>query len=993
MKIKRLFAGASLLTLSALALTSCSDSRNVSVPTGDLDLDGIVATALNGKYSLKTSDYYNQLRYSGNNIVTNKIKEALYNKEYKALEAMFYDQALTDEQKNLLIPTKNEEKLFKLDEKTLSDDANETNFEYIKRLLVEKVNSNISSQVYSSTSAEAVDELKDKDKEEKIKKFIVNKARNNMTFTASDLTYTMPTDDSDIIRFNHIKDDAFKDLVKTVLLSEAEKLSAQNALYKIIDEEYVMAYNADPDEDEPTKNSNYAFDKDGDYLKDKYDATYKTYGTYHAIVIQYDSLREATKATEGIDFTNLTLDEIKEVYLNLYKDQYNYKSGTISGPEDDIFTFEVTPSKNGFKDTSSSITTLIKDTLEETDDISTQYLKEPRNIDNKYVMAIRYDSTYSVNNSNEETEWKDLSDAKKAELTTKLKYKILTEKASSYTTTNFKSMVYNRSNNDDSSDDIFIYDPVFEFKFYDSYTDDYTLIDDDSFSNDNIFSIKIDDNNTFNYSVRDFYNDATKEIGATTVYNYFVNEYAYEYYYDAVDSDTHDDNVEALEKAIDEFNSNENSSYPKEIGLENYLLLAYGYTTKDDVIKYYYDAKTCSTEYYNRLVYKEWAKDNGNGTNTYADGLDTSGILKNILDLGNTKYADLFKINLDHVLINIDDDADGSPDDPEEFFKKTGTLQADFEAEVQVLAQAIYTEALYIQENYSKTKSLYEVLTYVKNQYELGENMFSTGTNWNDWKDNNIHYNFLVTVEQLSSASDIDQSSVSNFVEKFKNYVINSYKACVNQDISTSFEYGKFYVLDSNTKEIELLSSTADATKITAENMCATEFGYHLLVLNSYTEPSTTAYKKEKDPSGIQSAIEVLVYSDADDSDNNIYVTIDSYNEYTSMVSFNQLFIYYCQSAMSQTSSLDNSINSLLSDMYNDIITTYKSSNFQKFLLYNYLTIDFNSNTVLESGARGELEYIKNQIIDYNDSTDPEEKSDYLEWVTGDLSSWKRPNQ
>lgn len=993
MKFKKLLTSASLLsvgTFAAFSLTSCSDSRNVTVPTSDINLDSVVATALDGKLKLTAKDYYNQLRYSGTNIVNNKIKEALYNKEFKTVNALFYDEALTDEQKNLIIPTKNEEKLFSLTDTNLSDVDGEDNLTYIKKNLVNKITKNIVSQIYGTSSAKAIKKIKDKDKTEKMKKFIVSKARTGMNFTESDLSYTLATDGSDNIILDHIKDDKFKRLVKSYLLTEAETLASQNALYKIADEEYVKAYDAEED-DEPTKNTNLIYDKDEDYLKDQYDATYKTYGTYHAIIIQFDSLRDATKATEGLNFEGKSLDEVKEMYLDLYKTQYNYKSSAISGFDDDIFTFEVSSIKDGFEDLSSEIQTLVKDTLEEDEnDITKQFLTEPRNINNKYVMAIRYDSTYSINNKNEETEWKELSDDIKNSLKAKIKYQLLTTKASSYSSTLYKSMIYNRSNNDDSSDDIFIYDPVFEYRFNETYTDDYKLIDKDSFNNDNIFSIKLDNNETFNYSVKDFYNDASLELGSTTIYTYFNYEYAYLYYDDYIDSDTHDANVETLEDAISDFNSNNNASYSKDLGLENYLLLSYGYTTKDDVIKYYYDAKSCLTSYLAQATFKEWAVANGDA-NKYDENLASSGILKNILDLGNESYADLFKINLDHMLINIDDDADGSPDDPEEFFDKTGTSKAEYEAEVTKLAQAIYEEALYIRDNYSETKTLFEILTYIKNQYELGEKMFSTNSTWEEWKDTNITFNFLLTVEQLSSSSDIDQSSVKNFVERFKTYVIDSYKACVNQDVQTSFEYGRFYVYDENSKEITLCNDLSSKSNITADKMCATEFGYHLLILNSYTEPSSTAYTESKDPSGIQAAIEVLVYKDKDDEDNDTYVTTNSYNNYVSQIAFNQLFIYYCQNALSQTSSLDSSIYSLMTDMYNDIINTYKSDNFQKYLLYDVLNIQIDNNE-LQANLAADRNYYKNQILEYNEATD-DTKSIYYDWVNGDLSSWRRPNQ
>ena len=381
MKLKKIIFGASLVGLSTFALTSCSSERNTSVPVGDLDLNATVATALNNSLTLNNKNYYNKLRYSGNTLVENKIREALYNKEYKTLTALFYGETLTEEQKNLLIPTKDGEKLFTLEGTELSE-VGDDNLTYIKKNLYKSINKQLSSLILGSTSAETIKNYKQDDLDKKYNSFITARARINQTFTKADLTYTLPTDKSDLVSFDHVTDECFKKIVSGYLLTEAANLSAQNALYQIADEEYV----------------NLLYDKDGDYLKDRYDSTIKTYGTYHAIIIQFDSLKQANKAIEGFDFTSTSLDTIKQNYLALYNNYYNYKN--ITSLNDEKFTFNVNSIKDDFDDLSSSIKTLIKETFEEDpDDITKQYLSQPRNIDNKYVMAIRYDSTYSINDS------------------------------------------------------------------------------------------------------------------------------------------------------------------------------------------------------------------------------------------------------------------------------------------------------------------------------------------------------------------------------------------------------------------------------------------------------------------------------------------------------------------------------------------------------------------------------------------------------------------
>ena len=96
---------------------------------------------------------------------------------------------------------------------------------------------------------------------------------------------------------------------------------------------------------------------------------------------------------------------------------------------------------------------------------------------------------------------------------------------------------------------------------------------------------------------------------------------------------------------------------------------------------------------------------------------------------------------------------------------------------------------------------------------------------------------------------------------------------------------------------------------------------------------------------------------------------------------------------MSQTSSLDSSISSLIGSMCDNATGTYTSSNFQNYLLINYLGINISSNETLTSVVNAEKNYYKMLVLDYNESTDEDKKSEFYDWVNGDLTIWNRPNQ
>ena len=163
---KKFIGSAALLSLAVLTLSSCGQStRNSSTPTGNLDLTKVVATAQDGKFELKNDLYYNKLRYNGNTLVTNKIKEFLYANELAAIKDLFNSNSIADlkaETVNLLIPTKNNEKLFTLEgDELLSEayikDGATNNYDVLKMTLDNSINSSLSATVFSTQDSESIE--------------------------------------------------------------------------------------------------------------------------------------------------------------------------------------------------------------------------------------------------------------------------------------------------------------------------------------------------------------------------------------------------------------------------------------------------------------------------------------------------------------------------------------------------------------------------------------------------------------------------------------------------------------------------------------------------------------------------------------------------------------------------------------------------------------------------------------------------------------------
>ena len=205
---KKLFLASLMLGAAALTLSSCGSSTiNSTTPYGDLDLNATVAKAKD--YTLTTRDYYNQLRYNSSSLVSNKIEKALYQKEYNAIVELFKNETLTSnvsEETRKLLVLQNDDALYSLADKTFDD--NLTNYEYFHKELIKSLNSSLANAIYSTNSAKSIDKLSQKEKETKVKTYIVSMARKNITLSASDLAYTTPTDNpNDIVEFTNLSNE------------------------------------------------------------------------------------------------------------------------------------------------------------------------------------------------------------------------------------------------------------------------------------------------------------------------------------------------------------------------------------------------------------------------------------------------------------------------------------------------------------------------------------------------------------------------------------------------------------------------------------------------------------------------------------------------------------------------------------------------------------------------------------------------------------------
>lgn len=941
MKAKRLF---SLLLAGGLvaSLASCKKEveRNTIVPYGSLDTNATIATS-NKDFSLSFNDYYNSLRYYGYDLVTSQIKKIFYADEAKAISNLIKSNSYAD--------LSNEDKI------TLSytdEVIDEDRYNNLKIDYTDEFSNYFINAIFSTTSVETLKTKEQKDIDKALAKYTESLARQGVALTKDQIKYSFVENSSE---FNDkiVLDLSLlpQNVLELVLYEKAENLYSQKELYKIAHLEYL---NEGTDEEE--KNNNYVF-KDSS-IEESYNSSFKTFGKYQAVIITYNSRKEAYDAINALGY-EINDENKAQAYLDLYNNYFAYDPKTSL--EDEEFTYTVSLRKDDLSQISSSVSTLITETLENDGD----YLFEPRNLDNKYVMAYRIKTEYDLTGTSEQKDYNDLDE--NDPIITKIKNGIVQANYNGY-----KNIAYNELLEDSTLE---IYDPYFEYRFNYTNSDYYDLI---SVDNANINKNLIFKLNDSEFTVEDFYDLATAKYSASIVSKHFQLEYANLYADELVDADAQEENKDTLEAAIKAFENNENATYPAAIGLNNYLLAAYGYDNKESILKYHYAANSALSAYKAKVLFDEWATEDHNISE------DAARILNQILEAGNDKYSEIFSIDLDHLLINVDFDFDGTPDDPELFLKNHEDLRAEFEGDVAKLAQALYTEAIY--EDYSDN-SLYERLKYIITQYNKGAKLRSTDKTWDEIKKES-KFHFLLTTEQLASSGDITQDSVSNFVKPFADYVKELYKKAIDTEDLSINEHGNFFTVDKG-----LLTKAEDASLITVNSdnssLCKTSFGYHLLIINEYDEPSSLEVNEDNDTNEYQKNIEVLISTgdDSEDDSDNIFVKVSSYNDSKTTANLEQLFIYYVQSKTNATSSLDSNVSSNLSYMFSEAINAYSSSNFQTVLLLDLLNIN-SSNDTINKVIEAERNYYANQVTDYDS------ESDFASWVSKDSTiDWSRPNQ
>lgn len=811
------------------------------------------------------------------------------------------------------------------------------------------IDTEVAKAIYGTDDLEKLKQMPEKDLELARKKYKDSMAQQGVKIEdINKLKFDEITRDTESVSFSSLP----QNLIDEFKLEPAKKEASKKYLESIADKETIV-----DEEDSNIINDNpYYIDEDA--IEKEYEDNYKKHNTSHGIILRFNSLRDAEEAIKDVTGGKTFLNEanLDEQYLKLFNNYYSYSEDQLKNVSDinsnELTTFKTNDELSQLSSFSSNLETLFLDTLEDN-----KGLLKPMNIDKKYYLVFRLNVNYKTNTT-EEIRYSELEsklgkdEAKK--IKDELKANIIDSKIESVA-----SKVYE---NKLEGVDLKIYDPFLENTFANSYNF-YEYVT--SSSSDVIYEGK-----DIKYTVDDFYKDLKSYNLDSTVVDLLLNKYLYDTQKSYLGENEQADFEKALKEEIKSFKKGDktiNQAYGEEL----YLFATYGYMTQSEVVANKM-ASSILDDYITDYISDSWA------TEDHKINQENTGFIQKIIDsaLEVIKTKKLFDINIDHILISIDNDQDGNPDNMKTFLDSLNKEEkAKFEKAVLDLTNAIIKETQAINR-----KDTLEKLQYIVEAFNNNQNL-KDGSNWADYKT----YKFVLKAESLGN---VDESSVKNYVTEFKEYVENLFDKVVKDNLEIPEDKEGDGIIYFN-RTGDVLGNNYEDLKY--DEICYSEFGFHIISVNSYKKDSTTLnfeLSKDSDSAGNWKDLKIILDDkEIDDKNDDIYVITDIYKEVTAdsgkeIPSFNQAFVYFVEKTNGNVTSIKTNIKNNLSTLLDEVIEKYKTNSFQKYLLISEVFSSVNNDNLKEFNLESYLEYLKNS----NESYDTESYY-YNNWYNN--SFWK----
>ncbi len=425
-------------------------------------------------------------------------------------------------------------------------------------------------------------------------------------------------------------------------------------------------------------------------------------------------------------------------------------------------------------------------------------------------------------------------------------------------------------------------------------------------------------------TVDEFYVEAEKSFGISLASDLLTNKILRDDYYSEITADEHKSNDEQMKNMLTAFAQNqyESSGYPASIGKDNFLLLAFRALSVDEAID-----KAFVLPKVNELYTADLE-------NQYDD------IYEKFATVSAQIYQSYWSLNASHLLIYLDRDLDGTPDNPNE-------LPEDELAEAHRLLPLFIAEIFErIGKETTEQRGLDRLIADFNDSTRLpSEDEYDKEHLWAEFK----RFGFRLKQETLGEITNSSNflTSSSRLDEVFYN------RAKALREIVKDYTTAQFPFLDFFTGDVSFDPDNGHIEEI------QTAFGWHIIMATGVGEMASA--KLDVDENNETHLSEIT------DSDGN---KLSGVNE-EDIVNATQIEIYLKELASEYAVQIK--VVSALQAQFGQVKSRYESNQMKSEIVYrllvnNGLTFTSNDNQTKFNTMR---EINQNQMFNYLIGQDP----------------------
>ena len=437
--------------------------------------------------------------------------------------------------------------------------------------------------------------------------------------------------------------------------------------------------------------------------------------------------------------------------------------------------------------------------------------------------------------------------------------------------------------------------------------------------------------------VDDLYNELEKIYGMSTAIDKIFNQMLLSSDKYSVSSEKRKELEDAFKNVLNNFSSDQlaSSGFPKSMGQKTFLLIAFNAKSNKEAFENQYILSELRSQYEKDIE----------------STFENASIYEKFAQLAGRAYTENKGASVSHLLVYVDLDFDGNPDDPSTLTPEQLALFTTPDTKYGINGESVdaITGLINLIKEAAKSYSTITTgISSVVSKYTSGTR-FELLPGYLDYELENKFVVFqklglLVKYESLGSVTNETNfpTASSGLDATFYNYVM-----------SDVLDY--FSAEDFNEANLPHVFTTPRSTDNTTSLGLETAFGWHTLI-------GTAAFKGSSAISESESDLYVSEFKDPTITDKEVF--LKAYNEEDTLT-YQQIAIYLKESGEATgVESLPSSVQTAITTYFTPVKNLYDSDNMSLYLSLRFV---FGGDYTIKNGVAG-LEERLNTLISINEN-------------------------